>query len=403
MIHSFRATNFYSINKEVNVSFVIEGKTTSKIAYYHTTESGIRLSPVEVIIGPNASGKTTALKALSFIKWLITESYNHDDGHYMHRHRRMPYKPFALNEKNRPSALEIVFEIKDKVYQYNCSFNRQKILSETLHMKDYSKKRAINKLLFSRIGSSRKQKYIVEDNFKLDLPKKYVESPELRNTSIVAFAKRFGHQHSNQIVDYWLNIETNVRISRRQMIMPHYHQAHEALFYYQKNKNARNKAEDILKQYDLGIEKLGSDGDIIHNFDGRSFKLDIFDESSGTQQLLFISKMLDSVLEKGSMAIIDEFDAYLHPTMLEVLVERFLDQKSNPKQAQLILSTHNPEILNRLDKTQIILTKKNKKGESVFQRLDTLKLVRSDDNFHNKYLAGKYGFLPNIKDISKDK
>ena len=400
MIHSFKATNFYSINKEVDVSFVIEGKTTSKITHYHKTESGSRLSPVEVIIGPNASGKTTVLRALAFIKWLLTESYNHDD-HYMHGHRKMPYKPFALNEKNKPSALEIVFEIQDKMYQYSCSFNRNKILSENLYIKDYSKKRTVNKLLFSRICGPGKQKYVVEDHFKLDLPKKYIESHELSNTSIIAFAKRFGHKHSHQIVDYWRNIETNVRISRRQMIMPHYHQAHEALFYYQKNKNARIKAEDVLKQYDLGIERLGNDGDIIHNFDGRSFKLDLFDESSGTQQLLFISKMLDSVMEKGSLAIIDEFDAYLHPTMLEVLVERFLNQKTNLKQAQLILSTHNPEILNKLDKQQIVLTKKNKKGESILQRLDTLELVRSDDNFHNKYLAGKYGFLPNIKNISK--
>ena len=183
------------------------------------------------------------------------------------------------------------------------------------------------------------------------------------------------------------------------VIVPHYHQAHEALMYYRRNKNARAKAEDILKQYDLGIEKISNDFNIIHNFNDQTLKLHILDESSGTQQLLFVSKMINEALEKGSIAIIDEFDAYLHPTMIEVLVDRFLDKKSNLKGAQLLFSSHNPEVLKQLDKQQIILTKKDKNGASIFKRLDSVKGVRADDNFHNKYLKDDYGYLPDIKKI----
>ncbi len=53
--------------------------------------------------------------------------------------------------------------------------------------------------------------------------------------------------------------------------------------------------------------------------------------------------------------------------------------------------------MNKLDMHQIYLTEKNNDGESIVKRLNKIDGVRSDDNFLNKYLAGKYGAFPNIK------
>ena len=87
--------------------------------------------------------------------------------------------------------------------------------------------------------------------------------------------------------------------------------------HYSNNKDSRKKAEEALKKYDLGIEQLGKKGDVIHRFNDKTFSLQMHEESSGTQQLFSLLKMLDNVLKKGSVAIIDEFDALFAPLHAE--------------------------------------------------------------------------------------
>ena len=194
-------------------------------------------------------------------------------------------------------------------------------------------------------------------------------------------------------------METNVHMHNRWI--PYEYRAYQALRYYAKHKDARERAENILKRYDLGIDKIGRQGEIIHGIGEDAFKVEVDEESSGTQQLLYTLRMIDSVLAKGSVAIIDEFDAYLHPLMLNNLVERFLKQKQSTKScAQMLFSTHNHEVLKLLHRQQITLAEKgsnkHNKNASTFVRLDKHKTARSDDNFHNKYLSGAYGAIPKI-------
>ena len=96
------------------------------------------------------------------------------------------------------------------------------------------------------------------------------------------------------------------------------------------------------------------------------------------------------------MAIIDEFDANLHPDMVQELVSMFTDEGTNPKHAQLLFSTHSHNILSQLDKYQIILTEKDNEGQTVVWRLDDVEGVRADENYYTKYLAGAYGGVPDI-------
>ena len=223
MIHYLKIKNFYSIDGEAEISFLIEGKPSRRTRYY-TPVSGTRLSLLKTIIGANASGKTNMLKSFALVKWLMTESFCYSGCKTCGR-IDIPHKPFALNDKKSPASLSVRFEIDNTLYDYKCSFNKHRLLSESLSMQDYSKKRVIDKLLFSRIWSVKKRKYEVVDNFNLGLPKAYIESAEMSNSTIVAMGKRLGHKLSNKIHEYWNNAETNIDVDRRWMMIPYYYRA----------------------------------------------------------------------------------------------------------------------------------------------------------------------------------
>jgi predicted ATPase len=58
---------------------------------------------------------------------------------------------------------------------------------------------------------------------------------------------------------------------------------------------------------------------------------------------------------------VDEFDTNLHPEMVMALFDLFIQPETNPKNAQLILSTHSHLLLSKLDKYQLFQLKRIKK------------------------------------------
>jgi AAA15 family ATPase/GTPase len=74
MIHSLTAKNFYAIDEKVEISFLVD-ENAPKNNGYARTKAGYRVSLVEDIIGPNASGKTNILRIIPLMKWLIVDSW----------------------------------------------------------------------------------------------------------------------------------------------------------------------------------------------------------------------------------------------------------------------------------------------------------------------------------------
>ena len=117
---------------------------------------------------------------------------------------------------------------------------------------------------------------------------------------------------------------------------------------------------------------------------------------TGKENLFNILSDILPILRTGGVLILDEFDANLHPHMLPELIDLFLSEELNQKNAQLIFSTHHHEILNKLDKYQINILEKNRDtGSSKILRLDELG-IRSDDNYYTKYISGAYRGVPNL-------
>ncbi len=403
MIHSFSCKNFYSFGELAEVSFTVNDNTPENNGYFKTP-SGVRLSKVETVIGSNASGKTNLLKILPFLKWLIIDSFNTKPEDLI------AIQSFAFGEaKDQPTELSVVFEIDSKIFAYDFILTKERILTEKLERTTLVKEKKGTQKIFSRVWNTSQNRYDFEgENFKL--PKEF-KSLLRKNASVIGTAARLNHKESQEIAKFWQRIETNVIEAGwigDQLLLNRLPQWFEALVFYSENDNLKKEAEKLISRFDLGLSGIEfskekeenrltiKDVQALHLFNGEEQLLPVQYESSGTKQLFVLLKSILQALAEGGIAVLDEFDVNLHPDMVMALFDLFVQPETNPKNAQLIMSTHSHMILSKLDKYQIILVDKNENGISEAWRLDEVSGIRADENYYSKYIAGAYGAVPKL-------
>jgi hypothetical protein len=404
MIHSFSCKNFYSFKELTKIDFTVNEQAPKNDGYFNGALD-TRLSKIETVIGPNASGKTNLLKILPFLKWLIIGSFNAVPN------APLPIKPFLFGSKeNKSTELSVTFEIKGDIYIYQFILNDKRIVSEELKVKNKTAEKVTAKKIFSRQWSEDSGKYELEDK-KFNLPKGFSNS--LRdNASIISVASRFNHKESLKIFNFWQSVETNVIEAGwiGDHLLPNANkQLIEAFDFFSEKENyqIKKEAEKLLSQFDLGLDSfeikkekkedgLSINVRMAHSFGNEKEYIPMQYESSGTKQLFVLLKTILLVLANGGVAVLDEFDVNLHPEIVLSLFDLFVQPETNPKNAQLLFSSHSHQVLSKLDKYQIVLTEKNEKGESEAWRLDDVTGVRADDNYYSKYIAGAYGAVPKL-------
>lgn len=118
-----------------------------------------------------------------------------------------------------------------------------------------------------------------------------------------------------------------------------------------------------------------------------------YDESDGTIRIL---ELIDILLTKNKLFLIDELDSSLHPLLVQGLLQSFL--KSNVKN-QLIITTHELKTLdfNLVRRDEIWFAEKNENGETRIYSLEEYKdVARFDKKIDKAYLEGRFGAIANI-------
>ncbi|WP_027390583.1 AAA family ATPase, partial [Chrysiogenes arsenatis] len=126
-----------------------------------------------------------------------------------------------------------------------------------------------------------------------------------------------------------------------------------------------------------------------------TFDLDS-DESEGTKKYFSLSAPFLDTLKNGKILFVDELDSSLHPMLTISLISMFNNPKINTKNAQLIFTTHDTNLLNQqlFHKSQIWFTEKDSYGVTHLHSLAEYKKVRPTDNIEKHYVQGKYGAIP---------
>ncbi|MGJ0517126.1 MAG: AAA family ATPase [Methylomicrobium sp.] len=393
MLHSYAFANFQSFAERVEVDLTVKRNTT--LTDWMVDEvCGNRVSKLMGVVGHNASGKTALLKPVAFLYWFVAQSFNSQPD------TPIPFTPH-LAHTDQPTKFECIFDFENTLWRYVLEVTPLRVNREAL----YQKKERFN-YVFMREWNSETSSYDIKQQ-DFGLPPKIAKKVR-QNVSFISWAAQHDVSLAKQFIT--ANVVTNIHVFGR---MPISEQAVMLTAeYFSARPEQHTKLNRLLSSWDLGLSEVGLQEVQInpveapdqtawiafgqHKSGNTVFSLPFHMESSGTQGAFVLLSRLLPVLEYGGLAVIDEFENDLHPHMLEPILDLFANPKTNPYNAQLIFSTHAIEVLNLLEKTQVMLVEKDDECVSIAYRLDTVEGIRNDDNFYAKYMAGAYGAVPNL-------
>lgn len=381
MILKYGAKNFFSFKEGIEISFELGANCP------HSISKGKKVANLLCVKGANASGKTNALKVISFMRNFCVNSFTN----------KPEASLFVDSFFNNSDLIDMFceFQIDSIQYRYEVSILDKEVISEV-----FSRKIKRWAPVFTR--EKNELKYWISDYNEL-------KQVKLRsNASIISTAYQYESKCIIPIYNFFRLIQSNVGWSGRFDLIPtdNYSTVSE---FYRDNQDSFDFAKNIIKNCDLGIKDIKIEvlkdekGENIyfpvfeHDAEVNNNKLKFYSQSSGTRALYLILPLYKIVLETGGLLVLDEFDINFHPHMLPVLVGLFDDEKINKNNAQMIFSTHNSEIMDQMSKYRTIIINQEH-GESYGYRLDEIPgdLIRNDRPISPVYNAGKIGGVPKI-------
>ncbi|MBB3213825.1 hypothetical protein FHW67_003126 [Herbaspirillum sp. Sphag1AN] len=391
MLHRISFENFQSFLERTEIDFTVTDKMSSS-NWITSCATGARLSKIAAVIGPNGSGKTALLKAVTFLHWFVTSSFsaNPEDKIQFASH-------FAAT--NKPSTFSAEMSLDGDLWRYELRCSEYRVQYEALY-----KKHERFRYVFTREWDEQTQSYNVKQNEFGMLPS---EAKKVRpNASLISTAAQYNVPLAKRIAgaSVFSNVNVLGRIPANQFLV-------NAATHYKNFPDQFDKMRTLLKSWDLGLDDIevrelkGTDttGNTNvfylpfgkHRCGEITAELPFMLESTGTQSAFVLLSHLLQALASGGLAVIDEFESDLHPHMLEPIITLFAHPVYNPHNAQLLFTCHAMEVLNIVHKSQVILVEKDENCQSTSCRLDKIvKHVRTNENYYAKYMAGAYGAVP---------
>lgn len=395
-IYSFSFENFFSFEAKTEVSFVTDKRTVLNDKVFQPEASEDRVSKVLAVVGANGSGKTNLIKPLAYLLWFMTDSFfvkKNDPEHFI--------RPHIFNEKS-PITFQLEFDVEGVRYRYVLIRGGDRVFCESLEKK--------TSRLWSKVFL--REWDLVNKAYKLNrkgfghshMPLE--EAGEL--VSLISLAAQFNSKLAKNICHVLRRLVTNVTCFGRNTFYGSADVSTASEYFYENNA-IKEEMVKFLRDQDFGINNIeieqyertdkegGNTLNVIpwvrYKRGKKEARLPLMLESNGTQAVYHLLSKILPLLQTGGIVIYDELEGDLHPLMIEPILNLFFSQRTNPHNAQIIFTSHSIEVLNLLQKNQIILVEKNE-GSSEAWKLSDMEGVRSDDNFYAKYMSGAYGAVP---------
>lgn len=377
MITKMYLTNFLSFLERTGFDF-----TASK--YNILQESNVYDSSIlkgALFIGPNASGKSNALKGIAFLINMIK-----GEDEFFERYRcRFSNNPLVI--------LEYQFVFSNKKVIYKVEYNvKTKNISEEIMIDDI--------VVLKRDGT--KGELRIGD---LDIVDDQIDNKTLFLRTASFNTGRFPQEPIlRELMDYLNNsyyIDGYNRGASWGKTITKYAEEYgvESI-----NKYLQDFNYDFFLEY--GSEStgkgatisVGSDEKIVF-FKRKSFPFPsiFYDESQGNQVFADLLPNLIRTIEKPGMFIFDEFGNSLHNKLAEKIVKYFM---KNSKKSQLFITSHATNLISNsvFRPDQIHLVTFNDSNGSKVTRLSKFK-PREAQNLEKMYLGGMFEGLPSYEEV----
>ncbi|TCB68653.1 AAA family ATPase [Acinetobacter sp. ANC 4178] len=424
MLIQFSVENFRSIKGEQTLSIVKDSSNEMSENYFETEAPLVpMLLRSSVIYGANASGKSNVLKALKCMASIVENSA------HKKINKNLPVEPFLLDSvfSEQPTTFSVSFvvnlpdeetgELRPVRADYGFSANKKQIIEEWLSI--YPKKR--EQAWFHRVFDEDTEEYVwlKESNFLKGEKNTWKKSTRI-DQLFLSIAVQLNSEQLKPIYE-WFSESLKVITSDRLNNQP-------AISFCKENEILKNLVIDFLKHADIDVddivikkhnisfenfpdefpdelkEKIKEDFEdhlmayFIHTDEnGKSIRIELDDESDGTQKLFEFSVLIFIALLKGYILVIDELNKSLHPDLVRYLISIF-NSSENKKNAQLIITTHETSALRKdlLRRDQIWFCEKNKDKSTTLYPLTDFSPHKNREDIEESYLSGRYGGKPII-------
>jgi AAA15 family ATPase/GTPase len=446
MLLQFVVENFRSFHQDVLLNLV---PAKSKIHPGHVIESGekgnkkVKVLPLAVLYGANASGKSNLVRAMQFAKDLIVKGTRAE--------QQIDSMPFRLSPEaaDKPSRFEFVLKHKDVLYTYGFAVTKEEVKEEWLfavfqkqevrlfeRVTDVGKARVEvgdrlaptkdeeQRLQFVAAGTRPNQLFLTEANERnVDGVKPLMQwfrdcLTIIRPGSYSRLVHRAGgDKRFAQFLSAFLGIadtgvqSVDVRAEEFDFERGRIPGIPDSVKKSVLDKLARYPEVSVFAADGRNFAALRREGgkapqllrlQTIHkSADGSDVYFDTKDESDGTQRMMHLAPALFDLGSAQNVYVIDEVDRSMHPLMCRLYVEAFLrgvmEQKSL---CQMILTTHQTCLLDLdlLRRDEIWFVEKDEIGSSHLTSLAEYE-VRNDLKIDKGYLNGRFGAIPFIGDI----
>ena len=106
--------------------------------------------------------------------------------------------------------------------------------------------------------------------------------------------------------------------------------------------------------------------------------VDLHFESSGTKRLFHLLPQLGLALNSGVPAALDEVDGDLHVDIAVEVLDWFRSRETNPRDAQLFVTSHNVGLLDDLEKEEVFIVEKDGNGATKVHGAQDVRGLRRD-------------------------
>lgn len=410
MLLEFRVRNYRSIRDEQSLNLVASSSDKGLVDT-NLASTGLKALPMvvrsAVVYGPNASGKSTLLLAMNYMRAVVAESAT-----VIQPGQTYNVQPFKLDSSfvKQPTEFELTFLLDTVRHQYSFAMTSDRIVNESLLVYRSSKPTQ----WFNRRLAENGEDYEYEFSSYLTGSRKIWQDSTRNNALFLSTAAQL---NSELLSPVFRAIVENIVFLPAGVIINH--DFTTALL---ASDDGRAAIHNFLSSADIGIADIqavpvkGVQHQVVFQASGTqttreereilvpifqhitskgSAKLKLEEESEGTQRLYgLVAPMLD-VLREGRTLVVDELDCSLHTLLVRRLISMFHDPLLNKKGAQLIFSTHDTSLLDHdlFRRDQIWFIEKDQEQVSRLYPLTDFS-PRKKEAWERGYLMGRYGALP---------